>query len=131
MTVFFDTTMDARSSIWNRQARHKISAVFFPHEKHLAGRTYDAKDKPSIGMHPNAGITFDLDAIRNAMPEARIDRFTARCGVSENVVRFAQRDADPNTIEVTFWVLVREVLLENVEIAVAVEVPDTAHADRG
>ena len=36
-------------------------------------------------------------------PEIR--RFHARCGVSENVVRFAQRDADPNTIAVTFWVL--------------------------
>jgi hypothetical protein len=72
----------------------------------LAGRTYDTKAHPSIGMHPNAGITFDLDAIRNAMPETQIERFTARCGVSENVVPFAQRDADPNAIEVTFWVLV-------------------------
>ncbi|MBN1361816.1 MAG: FecR domain-containing protein [Sedimentisphaerales bacterium] len=71
----------------------------------LAGQTYGTKASPSIGMHPNAGITFDLDAIRNAMPEARIERFRARCGVSENVVSFAQRDADPNAIEVTFWVL--------------------------
>jgi hypothetical protein len=39
------------------------------------------------------------------MPDAAIRRFSARCGVSENVVRFAQRDADPNAIEVTFWVL--------------------------
>ncbi len=72
----------------------------------LAGQMYGTKARPSIGMHPNAGITFDLDAIRNAMPEARITRFRARCGVSENVVEFAQRDADPNAIEVTFWVLV-------------------------
>ncbi len=72
----------------------------------LAGQTYDTRVRPSLGIHPNAGITFDLNAIRNAMPEAQIERFRARCGVSENVVRFALRDADPNTIEVTFWVLV-------------------------
>ena len=71
----------------------------------LSGQTYDTRAHPSIGMHPNAGITFDLDAIRDALPETRIRRFHARCGVSENVVRFAQRDADPNTIAVTFWVL--------------------------
>ncbi len=76
------------------------------HYGQLAGRLYDTKANPSIGMHPNAGITFDLDVIRDAMPEAAIRRFHARCGVSENVVRFAQRDADPNAIEVTFWVLV-------------------------
>jgi len=76
------------------------------HYGQLAGRIYDTRANPSIGMHPNAGITFDLDAIRNAMPEAAISRFHTRCGVSENVVSFAERDADPNTIEVTFWVLV-------------------------
>jgi hypothetical protein len=76
------------------------------HYGRLAGLAYDTRANPSIGMHPNAGITFDLDAIRNAMPEARIGRFHARCGVSENVIRFAERDADPNAIEVTFWVLV-------------------------
>lgn len=76
------------------------------HPGHLAGQTYDAPDHASIGIHPNAGITFDLEAIRSALPEAQIRRFQARCGVSDNVVRFAQRDADPNAIEVTFWVLV-------------------------
>jgi len=75
------------------------------HSGRLAGRTYDTRANPSIGMHPNAGITFDLDAIRHTMPEAQISRLHARCGVSDNVVRFALRDADPNTIEVTFWVL--------------------------
>jgi ferric-dicitrate binding protein FerR (iron transport regulator) len=76
------------------------------HYGQLAGRAYDTRTSPSIGMHPNAGITFNLDAVRDAMPEAQIRRFRARCGVSENVVRFAQGDAGPNTIEVTFWVLV-------------------------
>jgi hypothetical protein len=71
----------------------------------LAGQTYGTRAHSSIGMHPNAGITFDLHTIRDALPETQIRRFHARCGVSENVVRFAQRDADPNVIAVTFWVL--------------------------
>ncbi len=75
------------------------------HAGHLAGQTYNTRAHPSLGMHPNAGITFDLEAIRHAMPEARIRRFHARCGVSDNVVPFAERDADPNLIAVTFWVL--------------------------
>jgi hypothetical protein len=72
----------------------------------LAGKTYDTQASPSIGMHPNAGITFDLDAIRSSMPEVEIVRFRAVCGVSENVVRFAVRNSDPNAIKVGFWVLV-------------------------
>jgi hypothetical protein len=72
----------------------------------LAGRMYDTKLNPSIGMHPNAGITFDLDAIRSTMLDVEIECFDALCGVSETVVRYAERDSDPNAIEVTFWVLV-------------------------
>ncbi len=87
-------------------ATFQVGSAGETHSGRLAGRAYDTRANPSIGMHPNAGITFDLDAIRSAMPEARIGRFRARCGVSENVVPFAERDADPNTIEVTFWVLV-------------------------
>ena len=32
----------------------------------LAGQIYDTRAHPSIGMHPNAGITFDLNTIRDA-----------------------------------------------------------------
>ncbi|MCX5644523.1 MAG: NPCBM/NEW2 domain-containing protein [Phycisphaerae bacterium] len=71
----------------------------------LAGRTYNTGANPSIGMHPNAGITFDLDAIRHAMPGVEIDRFVALCGVSESVVPFC-RGRDPADIKVDFWVLV-------------------------
>jgi hypothetical protein len=71
----------------------------------LAGRTYNTKVNPSLGMHPNAGITFDLSAIRHAMPGAQIDRFVALCGVSESVVPFS-RGRDPADIKVDFWVLV-------------------------
>ena len=44
--------------------------------------------------------------IRNAIPETRIGPFRSRCDVSENAARCArQAGVDPNTIEVTFWVL--------------------------
>ncbi len=71
----------------------------------LSGKTYNTKANPSLGMHPNAGITFDLRAIRHAMPGVRIDRFVALCGVSETVVPFC-RGRNPADIKVDFWVLV-------------------------
>jgi hypothetical protein len=72
----------------------------------LAGKTYDSQVNPSVGMHPNVGITFDLDAIRSAMPEVEIDRFRAACGVSETAIRFAATAQDPNAAKVAFWVLI-------------------------
>ncbi len=72
----------------------------------LAGKTYDSQVNPSIGMHPNVGITFDLNAIRGAMPEVEIERFRTLCGVSETATRFAAASQDPNTVKVTFWVLI-------------------------
>jgi len=76
------------------------------HPGQLAGCTYGTRAAPSISMHPNAGITFDLDEIRSSMPDVRIERFGALCGVSQTAVRYAQRDWDPNKIRVDFWVLV-------------------------
>jgi len=70
----------------------------------LAGRMYDTKVSPSIGLHPNAGITFDLDAMRAAMPGVQIDRFVGLCGVSESVIPFC-RGRNPADIKVDFWVL--------------------------
>jgi len=77
-----------------------------PHLGCLAGKTYGTKASPSIGMHPNMGITFDLDKIRSSMPEVEIDRFRALCGISETAIRYAERDWDPNEVKVDFWVLV-------------------------
>ncbi len=77
-----------------------------PQPGRLGGRDYVTKASPSIGMHPNAGITYDLDQIRASMPDAEIRRFDALCGTSETVVAWAKRDSDPNKIQVDFWVLV-------------------------
>lgn len=76
------------------------------HTGELAGHTYGSRDDPSISMHPNAGVTFDLDKIRSSMPDVEIERFGALCGVSQTAVHYAQRDSDPNRIRVDFWVLV-------------------------
>lgn len=48
----------------------------------MAGRKYGTLNAPAISMHANAGITFDLDAIRSGTPGVEIDRFTALCGIS-------------------------------------------------
>ncbi|MBN2316249.1 MAG: NPCBM/NEW2 domain-containing protein [Sedimentisphaerales bacterium] len=49
----------------------------------LNGIAYGSLDKPAIMMKRNKGITFDLNAIRADLPNTKIDRFTALCGISE------------------------------------------------
>lgn len=40
---------------------------------------------PALNLHPNAGITFDLDQIRQDNPDIQIDRFTASCGIPKDL----------------------------------------------
>jgi hypothetical protein len=63
---------------------------------------------PSIGMHANAGITFDLDKIRAVMPEVKIAQFTALGGISETVAQYSTGYLNSSNvrIEVDLWVLV-------------------------
>lgn len=48
-------------------------------------------------IHPNAGITFDLNKIRESIPQQEISRFTATCGIPDSVSQ---------TNKSEFWVLV-------------------------
>jgi hypothetical protein len=64
---------------------------FQPHGGVLPGHT--ESEGPSIGMPANAGITFDLEKIRSAMPDMRIERFTGSCGLSLTVRQYTQADA--------------------------------------
>jgi len=64
----------------------------------LDGQVYGNEQNPAIFMHANVGITFDLEAIRAALPHLKITRFTALAGISENGPRRSPY-AD-------FWVLV-------------------------
>jgi ferric-dicitrate binding protein FerR (iron transport regulator) len=68
----------------------------------LDGKVYGTIVRPAINMHANAGITFDLDGIRAAMPAVQLVRFTSLCGISQTT-RIAEAKAD-------FWVLVDNVV---------------------
>jgi hypothetical protein len=65
----------------------------------LRGVEYGTAEHPALNIHPNAGITFDLNAIRADNPGIAIKRITAVCGVSESVPRARRSTAD-------FWILV-------------------------
>jgi hypothetical protein len=81
--------------------------LFNPHPARLAGLAFNTLEHPSLGMHANAGITFDLDQIRLAMPEVAISRFKALAGLSETVADYsADGTWDSRRITVRFWVLV-------------------------
>jgi len=51
----------------------------------LNGVRFGTSRHPAMNLHPNAGITFDLDRIRQDNPNIHIDRFTAVCGIPKNL----------------------------------------------
>jgi hypothetical protein len=67
----------------------------------LDGQHCGTQQNPAIGIHSNMGITFDLDEIRNQIPQIVIDKFSAAAGVSETVANAA----DDHRGKVDFWVL--------------------------
>ncbi|MFC1761921.1 NPCBM/NEW2 domain-containing protein [Planctomycetota bacterium] len=70
----------------------------------LQGKDYGTPERPALGIHPNAGITFDLDRIRMDHPGVAITAFQAQCGISETAPK---APAAP----VEFWVLVDGVVV--------------------
>jgi hypothetical protein len=58
---------------------------------------YSLPENPSILLHANAGITFDLSRFRAHLPDAKITRFQSQIGISETA---------PKSREAEFWVLV-------------------------
>jgi len=61
-------------------------------------QTYE--DKPIMMIHSNAGITFDLQAIRQSLPGLNLTCFTAFGGLSEALNKSTEAP------DVDFWVLV-------------------------
>jgi hypothetical protein len=55
------------------------------HGAWLNGIEYGAPAHPALNLHPDAGITFDLDQIRQDNPDFRIDRFTAVCAMPKDL----------------------------------------------
>ena len=52
-------------------------------------------DKPLILLHPNIGITIDLNAIRKDLPSLNISNFQAKCGIT-SVVNQAIKNQSSN-----------------------------------
>jgi hypothetical protein len=61
-----------------------ISNGFYIHDDHyrqtLGGVRYGTEDHPAISMHANSGITFDLDRMREKLPEFELTAFRSLCG---------------------------------------------------
>lgn len=55
------------------------------HTARLNGVSFGTSTHPALNLHPNAGITFDLNQIRQNNPNLRIDRFTALCGIPKDL----------------------------------------------
>jgi hypothetical protein len=51
----------------------------------LDGVSFGTSAHPALTLHPNAGITFDLDQIRQDNADIQIDRFTAVCSIPKNL----------------------------------------------
>jgi hypothetical protein len=64
------------------------------HTARLNGLSYGTSRHQALNLHPNAGITFDLDRIRQDNPDINIDRFTAVCGIPKDLpqTRFSSAD---------------------------------------
>ncbi len=92
----------------------------------LNGISFGTSTHPALNLHPNAGITFDLDQIRTDNPDVRIDRFTALCGIPKDVPQAQFSSAD-------VWVLLDGVarlhltypggryLVENIDVPIPAE----------
>jgi hypothetical protein len=70
----------------------------------LKGQAYGTREHSAIALHSNAGITFDLDAMRRDMPGLEIIEFKGRCGISEDVRTHLLDGVPWGTAD--FWVLV-------------------------
>jgi hypothetical protein len=73
------------------------------HGSVLNGQAFGTREHPAIALHSNAGITFDLDAMRRDMPGLEIIGFKGTCGISEDVRRHLDGTEKGRA---DFWVLV-------------------------
>ncbi len=51
----------------------------------LLGVGYGTVSHPALRLHPNAGITYDLGALRQDNPDLVLTRFTAVCGIPKQI----------------------------------------------
>jgi hypothetical protein len=60
----------------------------------LHGVSFGTPTHPALNLHPNAGITFDLDQLRRNNPDIPIERFTALCGIPKDLPQLQFSSAD-------------------------------------
>ncbi len=73
------------------------------HTARLHGIRFGTPTHPAITLHPNAGITFDMDLLRRDNPDSKMDRFTAVCGIPNDMPQSPFSSAD-------VWVLLDGVI---------------------
>ena len=73
-----EVTNDARVAVGSNEEGERRPVIF-------DGVEYGTMSKPAILTHANIGVTFDLMAIRKALPLQKLKAFTAACGISEPV----------------------------------------------
>lgn len=91
------TSNEYWSDIGNTITTTHISQVPLPLS--LNGTDYCTDEYPGINLHANAGVTFDLHTIRQALPYKEIVEFQTVCGVSDG----EQMVNDP---ALDLWILV-------------------------
>lgn len=70
------------------------SVEFYLLELQMGGVLYGTTANPAIYMHTNAGITFDLDAIRSVYENEAISHFESVCGIPEEVCQLSASTAN-------------------------------------
>lgn len=77
----------------------KITSIEEPNRIYVGimkGRSLGTLAHPSLSLHPNAGVTFDLNQIRADHPGLSLTRFTTRAGLSEVI-------PNPRKSDVHIW----------------------------
>lgn len=86
-----------------------------PTQKMVTARLNDinfgTSTRPALNLHPNAGITFDLNQIRKDHPDIQIGRFTSVCGIPKNLPQSQFSPAD-------VWVLLDGVVRQHLHFPV-------------
>ena len=106
------------------------------HTLRLNGMSFGTPENPSISIHSNQGITFDLSKIRQNTPMGKITEFRSLIGISETVKKYVDEAGtlDSETLSkmtfstADFWVFldgkkVYELKMSNSDGPVHVEIP--------
>lgn len=91
----FESCPDTNGQFWGgifNGGWHESSVSAIPrHPLRLDGVVYGTGIQPSIYIHANQGITFDLNVLRSCIPDLTIYRFTALCGISDTLTDYADQ----------------------------------------